>query len=99
MNNDTIPQNEPQENSLLPHHWEQLVRGSGISPELIHERGYRSIVPPEGYSDLKPHGFTRPQANLPGLLLPVWTTDGHNGLNGLSIRYASHRERWEGLQV
>jgi hypothetical protein len=80
MDTDTIPQDEAQGNCLLPHHRQQLAEGSGIAPEVIIERGYRSIVPPEGYSALKPHGFTRPQANLPGLLMPLWTTDGQNGL-------------------
>jgi Domain of unknown function (DUF3854) len=57
-----------------------LTTGSGILPEVIDERGYRSVLPPEGYAILKPHKFTREQANLPGLLLPVWTTDRSNGL-------------------
>ena len=65
---------------LLPHHWDQLTKGSGIAHEVIVERGYRSILSPGGYSELKPHGFTRAQANLPGLLLPLWTTDGKNAL-------------------
>ena len=70
----------PRPTDLLPHHLEQLTQGSGIAPEVIDERRYRSIVPPEGYSQLKPYHFTRAQANLPGLLLPLWTTDGQNGL-------------------
>jgi Domain of unknown function (DUF3854) len=70
----------PDLSTLLPHHLEQLTQGSGIVPEVIAERRYRSIQLPGGYSELKPYGFTRPQANLPGLLLPVWTTDGTNGL-------------------
>jgi Domain of unknown function (DUF3854) len=70
----------PEGSALLPHHWQQLTEGSGISPEVISERGYRSILSPDGYSELKPHGFTRAQANLPGLLLPIWTADGKNGL-------------------
>jgi hypothetical protein len=64
---------------LLPHHRDQLTKGSGIAQEVIAERGYRSILPPGGYSELKPYGFTKAQANLPGLLLPLWTTDGKNG--------------------
>jgi hypothetical protein len=65
---------------LLPTHREQLTQGSGIAPEVIAERGYRSILPPGGYSELKPYGFTRAQAKLPGLLLPLRTTEGKNGL-------------------
>src|SRR5262244_860419 len=68
-------------NELLSHHREQLIEGSGIATEVIQERGYRSILPPGGYSELKPYGFSRAQGgNLPGLLLPLWTTDGQNGL-------------------
>lgn len=66
--------------TLSPHHVDQPTQGSGISPEVITERGYSSILPPGGYSELKLYGFSRTQANLPGLLLPVWTTDGRNGL-------------------
>jgi hypothetical protein len=33
---------------LLPHHLEQLTKGSGIAPEVIAERGYRSISGPGG---------------------------------------------------
>src|SRR6266545_85811 len=71
----------PDEPGLLPHHIEQLTQGSGISLQVIMARGYRSIEAPDGYPELKRLGFSRPQAtNLPGLLLPLWTTDGRNGL-------------------
>src|SRR5262245_17591061 len=67
---------------LLSHHWEQLTQGSGIAPEVIVERGYRSIAGPEDISILKQHGFTHAQwfRQTPGLLLPLWTADGRNGL-------------------
>jgi Domain of unknown function (DUF3854) len=65
---------------LVPQHLEQLTQGAGIAPEVIADRGYRSIVSPDGCSQLKPYHFTRAQANLPDLLLPLWTTDGQNGL-------------------
>jgi Domain of unknown function (DUF3854) len=62
---------------LLAHHLEQLTKGSGIAPEVIAARGYRSIHGPGSYSLLKPYGFSRTQAQLnPGILLPVWSTDG-----------------------
>jgi hypothetical protein len=68
-------------NTLLPRHWDQLTVGSGIAPEVIAERGYRSIAGPEDYPILKQHGFIKPQwSNVPGLLLPIWTPDGRNGL-------------------
>jgi hypothetical protein len=66
--------------NLASEHLERLTQASGIAPDVIAERGYRSVLPPSGFSELKPHGFTRHQANLPGLLLPLWTTDGKNGL-------------------
>jgi Domain of unknown function (DUF3854) len=62
---------------LLPHHLEHLTQGSGLAFEVIAERGYRSIHGPGSYSDLKPFGFSRTQAHLnPGILLPVWSTNG-----------------------
>jgi hypothetical protein len=71
----------PDGPNLLPHHLDQLTQGSGISPDVIQERGYRSIEPLDGFSVLKRHGFSPAQAkNVPGLLLPLRTTDGQNGL-------------------
>ena len=65
---------------LLPHHRDQLVQGSGIAVEVIEERGYCSITT-EQFSLLKDAGFSRAQwKNVPGLCLPLWTTDGTNGL-------------------
>jgi Domain of unknown function (DUF3854) len=72
----------PEGPALLPQHWQQLIAGSGINPEVIAVRGYRSVVPPEGYTKLKRLGFSRPQAKLtPGLLIPVL------GLNGQPVLY------------
>ena len=75
----TEPVDRPQ---LLPHHWEHLTRGSGINAEVITERGYRSIAGSADISLLKEQGFSREQwsRQTPGLLLPLWTTDGKNGL-------------------
>jgi hypothetical protein len=72
----------PEGPALLPHHWQQLTEGSGISPEVITEHGYRSVAGPEDIPLLKQYGFTRVQwsRQTPGLLLPVWTADGRNGL-------------------
>jgi putative DNA primase/helicase len=67
----------PEGPMLLPHHWQQLMDGSGIAPGIITTRGYRSVVPPEGYTELKRLGFARQQAKLtPGLLIPVLGLDG-----------------------
>jgi hypothetical protein len=87
MREPNIPQNDPphngnilaeaQSNPLLAHHCEQLTQGSGIALEVILARGYRSILPAEGYSDLKQLGFSPAQAKLtPGLLIPIHDMDG-----------------------
>jgi hypothetical protein len=69
------------ESVLLPHYLEQLTQGSGIALEVITARGYRSILGPEGYSELKRLGFSHAQAqNTAGLRIPIWTPDGRNGL-------------------
>jgi Domain of unknown function (DUF3854) len=66
---------------LLPHHLEQLAKGSGLSDEVIAERGYRSMHGPEAPGQLRQWGFSRAQArNVPGLLLPLHTTDGQQAL-------------------
>jgi hypothetical protein len=67
----------PDAQTLLRHHLEHLTQSSGIASEVIRERGYRSIVPPEGYSVLKQCGFAKQQAKLtPGLLIPVLDING-----------------------
>jgi hypothetical protein len=48
---------------LLTHHWEQLPAGSGILPEIVAERGYRSITGPEQYQELKALGFARTRSS------------------------------------
>jgi hypothetical protein len=68
----------PTTADLAPHHLAMLREGSGIAQEVIVERGYRS-VPDDGtgYNLLLQHGFSKAQAkHRPGLLLPLWTTDG-----------------------
>jgi hypothetical protein len=58
-----------------------LHEASGIADEVITARGYRSIDGVDGYVVLKQLGFSKPQArNTPGLLLPLWTTDGQQPL-------------------
>jgi hypothetical protein len=61
-------------------HLQMLQEGSGISQEVIRARGYRTV---EQTSELTVFGFAPSQQNsqqIPGLLLPVHTTDGGNGL-------------------
>ena len=57
-------------------HLEMLRSGSGISDEVIAERGYRSI----SASQARECGFA-PSQCLSGLLIPVWTPDGTNPLS------------------
>ena len=70
-------QNTADDLPLLPHHLEQLTTGSGISPEIIQARGYRSIHGPGSYTELKALGFSPRQCRLaPGLLVPYLDIDG-----------------------
>jgi hypothetical protein len=58
---------------LLSDHYRHLSEGSGIAPEVIKERGYRSIL---GKSELEKIGFTSAQQRAPGILIPLWSVDG-----------------------
>ena len=58
---------------LLTDHFQHVTEGSGISPEVIKERGYRSML---GKSELEKLGFTAAQQRAPGILIPVWSVDG-----------------------
>ncbi len=62
---------------LSPNHQASLREGSGISDPVIAARGYRTISDREELLQL---GFSHSQARVPGLLLPLWTTDGRNPL-------------------
>lgn len=79
-------------NPLLPHHREMLMN-SGISPEVIVARGYRSITDPREL--LNGFGFSPKQARAPGLLIPLHSTDG--GQPFQVYRPDSPRERNGGL--
>jgi len=58
---------------LLLTHFQHLSEGSGISVDVIRERGYRSIL---GKSDLEKLGFSSSQQRAPGILVPLWSVDG-----------------------
>jgi len=64
--------------TLLQRHYDALRSGSGISVEVIRERGYHSVLRQKELRDL---GFTPSQQHAPGLLIPVWTPDGSNPVN------------------
>ena len=57
---------------LHDRHRRMLIEESGISAELIAQRGYRSVDDPVELIHL---GFAPSQAR-PGLLIPQWTTAG-----------------------
>jgi len=46
---------------------------SAISPDVIRERGYRSLL---GKHDLKELGFSKAQQRCPGILIPLHGVDG-----------------------
>ena len=58
---------------LLEHHFKQLHNGSGISVEVIKERGYQSVL---GKTALKEAGFSKAQQRAPGILIPLHGVDG-----------------------
>ena len=67
--------------TLLPHHRDHLARDSGLRPEVIRERGYRSLPPWE----LTRYGFPSDQAfkiaaegGASGILIPQYGPDGSN---------------------
>ena len=62
--------------ALAPHHYAMLHEESGISDAVIRTRGYRTI---SNAAELEPLNFAPAQRRAPGLLLPLWTTDGQNG--------------------
>ena len=58
---------------LLESHFQHLHDESGISPEVILERGYKSIL---GKAELEKLGFSPAQQRTPGILIPLWGVDG-----------------------
>lgn len=76
MDDSTIGADPSTAQTLAPHHLGQLT-ASSIHPDVINARGYQSLQGTPGYEALRAQGFTTGQAtNTPGLLLPVWGTDG-----------------------
>jgi len=58
--------------ALLKKHLDHLL-ASAISPDVIRERGYRSLL---GKHDLKELGFSKVQQRCPGILIPLHGVDG-----------------------
>ncbi len=75
---DTLTGSIPEGLDLEPRHFRALQEGSGLSVEIIRERGYRTVHKPD---ELRALGFSEVQSKCtPGLLLPGTTPDGGNGL-------------------
>lgn len=62
--------------TLDPRHLDALHQ-SAIADSVIVARGYRTVTDP---AELRGLGFAAAQCRVPGLLLPMWTVDGKNGL-------------------
>ncbi len=60
---------------LLPHHQEMLL-ASGITTEVIEQRGYRSVTK---QAELRRLGFGENQCSVPSLLLPICTVTSQSG--------------------
>jgi hypothetical protein len=62
--------------SLAEHH-RQVLKRSAISDEVIEVRGYRTVTEA---TELERLGFAPGQCRVPGLLLPLHTTDGRQAI-------------------
>lgn len=54
--------------NLHKHHEKMLINESGIAPEVMRARGYRTV---EKKAYLKELGFSQDQCSVPGLLIPI----------------------------
>ncbi|MDY6833914.1 MAG: DUF3854 domain-containing protein [Chloroflexota bacterium] len=79
---------------LIEMHLDHLIVGSGITIEVIRERGYRSILARKELEDL---GFTKGQSRIPGLLIPMWGVDGQRV--GYQYRPDNPREKNGGKPI
>jgi len=57
---------------LLPQH-AKLIEASGVTPEVVLTRGYRSVT---SETDLERLGFSASQRIVPGLLIPIFNVTG-----------------------
>ena len=73
---------------LSSDHLKMLIDGSGIAPEIIAERGYRTST---GYSELKSCGITVSRdTDVYGLLLPLDSVEGKPGMAYCSRKIAPY---------
>jgi hypothetical protein len=80
---------------LLSNHFRHLNEGSGISINVIRERGYRSLL---GKSELEKLGFAPSQRHVPGILIPLWGVES-NDIVGYQFRPDSPRLNSKGKPV
>lgn len=67
----------PTQKSLLPQH-RKLIEASGITDEIIRDRGYHSETVK---TELAKLGFTSQQRNVPAMVIPIWTINGQVSLH------------------
>jgi len=67
----------PDETATLATHHREHLQGSAISPDVIAERGYRTVTTK---AELARLGFGRTQQNVPALLMPIHNTRGERVL-------------------
>ncbi len=65
--------NSEKPDALAPHHWDMLAKESGILPNLIQSRGYRTITKKSYVKNL---GFKDAQCLVPALLIPIYNLQG-----------------------
>jgi hypothetical protein len=58
---------------LADHHRRNLIEESGIDPEVVSARGYRTVSKKIKLEDL---GFSRTQCKVPALLMPIYSPAG-----------------------
>ncbi len=58
---------------LSDNHKRMLIEESGIAPEAVETRGYRTV---EKKAELKRLGFSEAQCSVPGLLIPIRSPAG-----------------------
>ena len=87
------PQERPS--AVSEGHWQTLCQESAIRPEVIAERGYRTVT---DAAELATLGFAPAQRRAPGLLIPVFGPDGSLALHQFrpdSPRQVTGREAGE----
>lgn len=62
---------------LASNHAHQLFVESGIAPDIVHERGYRTVT---SKAEMKRLGFGAAQQNVPALIAPIYNVHGEIAL-------------------